>query len=141
MIDIRKKLQEDLNPIEEAQAIQMLMTEHKLTQEALSERLGKSRSAVANTLRLLRLPPDVRDMLARGELTAGHARTLITAEDPAGLVTHPRDVIEGTIRVVGIMGLETVLTGVPQHGNDLWHHRLRHVQTPLTMCNRQVQRR
>ena len=47
--------------------------------------IGKSRSHVANTLRLLRLPEDVRGMLARGELTAGHARTLITADDPAAL--------------------------------------------------------
>lgn len=68
---------EDLNPIEEAQAMQLLMTEHKLTQEALSERLGKSRSAVANTLRLLNLPENIRAMVISGALTSGHARCLV----------------------------------------------------------------
>ncbi len=68
---------EDLNPIEEAQAMQLLMTEHALTQEELSERLGKSRSAVANTLRLLNLPENIRTMVISGALTSGHARCLV----------------------------------------------------------------
>lgn len=68
---------EDLNPIEEAQAMEMLMKNHGLTQEEVSERLGRSRSAIANTLRLLALPEDVRQMVSQGLLTAGHARTLI----------------------------------------------------------------
>ena len=68
---------EDLNPIEEAQAMQLLMTEHALTQEELSERLGKSRSAVANTLRLLNLPENIRAMVISGALTSGHARCLV----------------------------------------------------------------
>ena len=75
----------DLNPLEEAQGYGQLIDQFSYTQQDLAQVIGKSRSHVANTLRLLRLPPDVRDMLARGELTAGHARTLITAEDPAGL--------------------------------------------------------
>lgn len=68
---------EDLNPIEEAQAMQLLMTEHQLTQEELSERLGKSRSAVANTLRLLNLPENIRSMVISGALSSGHARCLV----------------------------------------------------------------
>ena len=68
---------EDLNPIEEAQAMQLLMSEHALTQEELSERLGKSRSAVANTLRLLNLPENIRGMVIAGSLTSGHARCLV----------------------------------------------------------------
>ena len=68
---------EDLNPIEEAQAMQMLMSEHNLTQEELSARLGKSRSAVANTLRLLTLPESVRALVESGELSSGHARCLV----------------------------------------------------------------
>ncbi|MDP1729993.1 MAG: ParB/RepB/Spo0J family partition protein [Devosia sp.] len=75
----------DLNPLEEAHGYGQLIDQFDYTQQDLAQVIGKSRSHVANTLRLLRLPQDVRDMLARGELTAGHARTLITAEDPAGL--------------------------------------------------------
>jgi ParB family chromosome partitioning protein len=69
---------EDLNPIEEAQAMHLLMSEHSLTQEALSERLGKSRSAVANSLRLLTLPEEVRALLESGAISSGHARCLVT---------------------------------------------------------------
>jgi len=68
---------EDLDAIEEANAIAMLMKEYSLTQEQAAERLGKSRSAVANTLRLIKLPAAVRDMVASGELSAGHARCLV----------------------------------------------------------------
>ena len=69
---------EDLNPIETAQAMKELMDEFDLTQEELSERLGKSRSSVANTLRLLNLAPEVSILVADGKLSAGHARALIT---------------------------------------------------------------
>lgn len=71
---------EDLNPIEEAQAMKLLMNEHDLTQEELSSRLAKSRSAVANTLRLLNLPGKVMQMVAGGQLSSGHARTLISLD-------------------------------------------------------------
>lgn len=71
---------EDLNPIEEAEAMRMLMDEHQLTQDVLSSRLGKSRSAVANTLRLLTLPDKVRIMVIAGDLTSGHARCLVSLE-------------------------------------------------------------
>lgn len=69
---------EDLNPIEAATAMKQLMTEYKLTQDELAERIGKSRPAVANTLRLLHLSPDVMSLVADGKLSAGHARTLVT---------------------------------------------------------------
>ena len=75
----------DLNPLEEAQGYGQLIDQFSYTQQDLAQVIGKSRSHVANTMRLLRLPEDVRGMLARGELTAGHARTLITADDPSGL--------------------------------------------------------
>jgi ParB family chromosome partitioning protein len=68
---------EDLNPIEEAEAMRLLMDEYKLKQEELSARLGKSRSAIANTLRLLSLPADVRELVVSGELSSGHARCLV----------------------------------------------------------------
>lgn len=69
---------EDLNPIEAATAMKQLMTDYKLTQDELAERIGKSRPAVANTLRLLTLAPEVIDFVAEGRLSAGHARTLVT---------------------------------------------------------------
>jgi ParB family chromosome partitioning protein len=75
----------DLNPLEEAMGYGQLIEQFDYTQQDLAQVIGKSRSHVANTLRLLRLPEDVRGMVSSGALTAGHARTLITAEDPAAL--------------------------------------------------------
>jgi len=72
---------EDLNPIEEAEAYQKLMDEHGMTQEELSRLVGKSRAAIANSVRLLTLPDRIKDMLVNEQLTSGHARTLITVED------------------------------------------------------------
>jgi ParB family chromosome partitioning protein len=75
----------DLNAVEEAQGYQQLIDEHQYTQADLGQVIGKSRSHVANTLRLLKLPDHVRSMVTDGSLSAGHARTLVTALDPAGL--------------------------------------------------------
>ena len=72
---------EDLNPVEAARAIKQLMEEYKLTQEAVAERIGKSRSNIANTLRLLTLYPEVLDMIEKGSLSAGHARALVVVDD------------------------------------------------------------
>ena len=68
---------EDLSPIEAARAIKTLMTEFNMTQEVAADRIGKSRSAVANTLRLLTLSDDVISLIEHGRLSAGHARTLV----------------------------------------------------------------
>ncbi|RYE58342.1 MAG: ParB/RepB/Spo0J family partition protein, partial [Rhizobiaceae bacterium] len=86
----------DLNPLEEAQGYGQLLDQFDYTQQDLAQVIGKSRSHVANTLRLLKLPQDVRDMLSRGELTAGHARTLITVDDPAALA---RQIVGGGLSV------------------------------------------
>lgn len=67
---------QDLNPIEEALAYQRLMDEYSLTQEEISERIGKSRSAVANMLRLLKLPEEIQAMLMNGDLSTGHAKVI-----------------------------------------------------------------
>jgi ParB family chromosome partitioning protein len=75
----------DLNPVEEALGYQQLIDDHAYVQADLAQIIGKSRSHVANTLRLLKLPENIRDMLVDGELSAGHARTLVTAEDPTAL--------------------------------------------------------
>ena len=69
----------DLNPLEEAMGYGQLIEQFDYTQQDLAQVIGKSRSHVANTLRLLRLPEDVREMVSSGTLTAGHARTLITS--------------------------------------------------------------
>jgi ParB family chromosome partitioning protein len=76
---------ENLSAIEEANAYQRLIDEFSHTQDALAKVVGKSRSHVANTLRLLTLPPEVRDMVDRGELSAGHARALVGREDALAL--------------------------------------------------------
>ena len=75
----------DLNPVEEALGYQQLIDEHDYTQADLGTVIGKSRSHVANSLRLLKLPELVLDLLKAGTLSAGHARTLITAENPKAL--------------------------------------------------------
>ncbi|MEL6099715.1 MAG: ParB/RepB/Spo0J family partition protein [Pseudomonadota bacterium] len=75
----------DLNPIEEAAGYKQLMDRFGHTQEKLAEVLGKSRSHIANLLRLLSLPPAVIELVEQGSLSSGHARTLITADDPLAL--------------------------------------------------------
>ena len=72
---------EDLNPIEEAQGYMVLMSSYNMTQEEAASRVGKSRSAVANALRLLKLTPSVRAMVEDGRLSGGHARALLTLND------------------------------------------------------------
>ena len=86
----------DLNPLEEAMGYGQLIEQFEYTQQDLAQVIGKSRSHVANTLRLLRLPEDVREMVASGTLTAGHARTLITADDPAALA---QQIVSGGLSV------------------------------------------
>lgn len=75
----------DLNPVEEAAGYRQLMDKFGHTQEKLGEALGKSRSYIANLLRLLNLPQDVQDLLQAGKLSAGHARALITSDNPSVL--------------------------------------------------------
>jgi ParB family chromosome partitioning protein len=75
----------DLNPLEEALGYEQLIAEYGYTQNDLGEIIGKSRSHVANSLRLLKLPEPVRDLLAAGSLSAGHARALVSTSDPAAL--------------------------------------------------------
>ncbi len=72
---------EDLNPIEEAQAYRQLLNEFNLKQDELAQRVSKSRTTVANSLRLLKLSDDVQQMVVSGQLTGGHARCLVSVED------------------------------------------------------------
>lgn len=101
----------DLNPLEEAMGYGQLIDQFDYTQQDLAQVIGKSRSHVANTLRLLKLPDDVRSMLSRGELTAGHARTLITANDPATLA---KRIIDGGLSVREAEQLSQQQAAVPR---------------------------
>ncbi|KKR28254.1 MAG: parB-like protein partition protein [candidate division CPR2 bacterium GW2011_GWD1_39_7] len=72
----------NLNPLEEAMAFQRLQDDFNLTQEEVSKKMGKSRSAVANTLRLLNLPVEIKRGLVDGKITEGHARAILSVDDP-----------------------------------------------------------
>lgn len=86
----------DLNPLEEAQGYEQLIAHYGYTQNDLGEVIGKSRSHVANSLRLLKLPEEVRAMLADGSLTAGHARALVPTNNPLALA---RRIVDGGLSV------------------------------------------
>lgn len=90
---------EDLNPIEAARAIKQLMDEYNLTQETVSDRIGKSRSSVANTLRLLSLYPDVIKMIEDGRLSSGHARSLVVVDDTTQQIKLARQAADGKMSV------------------------------------------
>lgn len=99
-ISIIENLQrEDLNPIEAARAIKQLMEEYSLTQEVVAERIGKSRSNIANTLRLLSLYPDVVKMVEDGRLSSGHAKTLVTITDTTTQIKLARQACDGKMSV------------------------------------------
>ena len=93
---------EDLTPLEEASAYRDLIDQHGLTQQEVAHRVGKGRATVANSIRLLRLPPPILELLETAQLTAGHARALLAVSDPK-YATHiaKRAVAEGwTVRQV-----------------------------------------
>lgn len=90
---------EDLDPVEEARGIKLLLDRFQLTQEQVSERLGKSRPAVANLLRILNLPPEVRDMLQNGLITAGHAKALLSLEDSEKIILLANEIINENLSV------------------------------------------
>lgn len=90
---------EDLNPIEEAMAYRSLINDYKLTQEELSTRLGRSRTAIANTMRLLDLPDDLSEKVASGELSEGHGRALLGLRDRSKLSETAKAVAERELSV------------------------------------------
>ncbi len=90
---------EDLNPIEEADAFQNLMNEFEMTQEQIAETIGKSRPAIANSLRLLALSEDVKKYIVSGDLTSGHARTLVIIQDPQVQLTAAEYIIANKLSV------------------------------------------
>ena len=90
---------EDLNPIEEAKSYKRLIDEYKLTQEELSERVSKSRTEIANKMRLLKLHDDVQKMLISGALSAGHARALLGLEAKKDQLKAANEIIEKSLSV------------------------------------------
>lgn len=90
---------EDLNPVEEAMAYKSLAEEYDMTQEELSLKVGKSRSAIANTVRLLDLPDEILTLVASGELSAGHARTLLAVKNPDNMLLLAQRAVEEDLSV------------------------------------------
>jgi ParB family chromosome partitioning protein len=90
---------QDLGPLEEAFAFKRLAEEFTLTQESIATRVGRSRSSVANSLRLLSLPPEIQASLAMNEITAGHARALLGIEDRDEQVQTWKRIVEGNLTV------------------------------------------
>ena len=90
---------EDLNPLEMAEAFKRLIEQCGLTQEQLAQRVGRSRAAVANHLRLLTLPPSIKRLITDGKLTEGHARQLIGLDGEAQMLEMAEKIISGTLSV------------------------------------------
>ncbi len=90
---------EDLNPIEEATTYGILINKYDLTQEQVAEKVGKSRSAVANSVRLLSLPDNIKDDLISGAMTAGHARALLTLKNPGDVKLLREKIIQDNLSV------------------------------------------
>lgn len=90
---------EDLNPVEEAKAYQNLIKEYNLKQEEVADRVSKSRSAITNSLRLLKLEDQILDMLIDEEISSGHARTLLALDDPGQQVMVAEKIIKDQLSV------------------------------------------
>lgn len=107
---------EDLNPIEEARGYRRLIDEFSMTQAELADRVSKSRSAVTNTLRLLDLPEDIQELLYRGQLSAGHARAILSVVDDERRHTLSRKCVEEGLSVREAESIAKLLAaGAPIH--------------------------
>jgi ParB family chromosome partitioning protein len=104
---------EDLNPIETAEAFNKLLKDFNLTQDELSERVGKERATVANYLRLLKLPDEIKTMLYNGSLTMGHARALLSVEGRANQVEAARKILKNGLSVREV---ESIAKKISRHG-------------------------
>ena len=90
---------EDLNPVEEAEGYQVLLTDYGMTQEEVARRMGKSRPAITNALRLTALPPEVRQLLIDGQLTAGHGRAILMVEGEAAQTAFAQMIVQQGLSV------------------------------------------
>lgn len=106
---------EDLDPVEEAEGIAQLIETYSLTQEEAARKLGKSRPAVANALRLLNLPAQVREMLRTGRLTPGHARALLAMEGGEAITAAAQEIAEKGLSVREAEKLAKAPVQAPKH--------------------------
>jgi ParB family chromosome partitioning protein len=102
---------EDLNPMDEAEAYHRLLTEFNLTQQEVAKKVGKNRSTVANMMRLVELPSEIKKSLRKSDLTPGHARALLTIEDKDRQMLVFRDIIKNKLSVRDI---EIMVYGAPK---------------------------
>jgi ParB family transcriptional regulator, chromosome partitioning protein len=109
---------EDLNPVELAEALDRLTKEHGYTQETLAQRLGKDRTTIANSLRLLKLPERVRSKVISGELSEGHARALLGAPDTRQIEDLAEKVIRGHLSVRATEALVRQAKAKKKHGRE-----------------------
>jgi ParB family chromosome partitioning protein len=111
---------EDLSPLEEAAAYQQLVEQFGHTQEEVARRVGKSRSSVANTVRLLHLPPSIQRLLADGQITAGHARALLGTPDRAFQEALARRIVAENLTVRAVEEQVRIHGGesAPESGDD-----------------------
>lgn len=107
---------EDLNPVEAAQAYQQLLTEFGLTQDDVAKRVGKSRSAIANSLRLLKLPADLLALVRGGKLSEGHARALLALPTPTAMRQTAQEVISRALSVRQTEALVAAKAAKPAEG-------------------------
>ncbi|WP_248116743.1 MULTISPECIES: ParB/RepB/Spo0J family partition protein [unclassified Micrococcus] len=129
-----------LNPLEEAAAYQQLMEDFACTQDELSQRIGRSRPQISNTMRLLRLPPLVQRRVAAGALSAGHARALLGLTDPAEMERLAQRIVADGLSVRATEEAVTQLQGTVRpgpaarrtRGESAHHERLDHFATALT---------
>ena len=105
----------DLNPVEEAQGLRQLVDQKGWTQEKVAQVLSKSRSAVANTLRLLDLPEEVQGYLARGEITSGHARAILAVPDEEGRIALAERVVKENLTVRQTENLASLISVSKEH--------------------------
>jgi ParB family transcriptional regulator, chromosome partitioning protein len=105
---------ENLNAIEEAEGYQVLANRFNLTQEQISDRVGKARASVANSLRLLSLPPEVKQLVSNGDLSAGHAKALIGLEIPDEQLLYARRTVKESLSVRNLEKLVEKARRVPR---------------------------
>ena len=120
---------EDLNPIEEALSYKALLDDFALTQEKVSEQVGKSRSAIANTIRLLSLPKQIQKLLEEGAISGGHARAILSVISEEGKLQLAEKIIENELNVRQAEQLAKALNAQKPEKN-LHSHRLPHL-----ICN------
>lgn len=136
-ISIIENLQrEDLNPIEIAKSIQKLMQEYNITQESVASRLGKSRSAIANYVRLLGLYPEVMDLVEKGKISFGHAKCLVAISDYPTQLMLAKKVAQEKLTVRGLEKEINIILG-----NDKKHKPSNGISTELRNFIEELQRK